>query len=195
MISMILISALIDIIALNFLGQFFIFILMALAHEMGHMSVAFFFGERPKKIFLTLLGPIGFIENFENLPNNKKTPILIAGPLVSLVLIFIFRNYATFMRINFIILLFNMLPIYPLDGGQLLFLAMSKKMGILNANDFLFKIAKICLYAMFCLGLIQIILFPFNPSLIILSLYLNKKQKEHYRKIYFDFFKRAMQIL
>ena len=185
-------SLLIILIALNFLEQFFILLFLAIAHEMGHMAMAFFLGERPKKITLTVLGPIGFVENFENISDNKKIAILLAGPIVSLILIFTFKNNHNLMGANLVILLFNLLPIYPLDGGQIFFIIMSKRIGMLNANILSIKIAKIFLVFIYILGVIQMTLFLFNPSLIVLSLYLNKKSKEYYIKIYYSFFKKAL---
>ena len=87
--------------------------------------------------------PLGFIASFKISINNynkkilkaniltlKKIFVAIAGPLVNATLIIIFISYKgdffiniskeTLIYINFLILIFNMLPIYPLDGGRIL---------------------------------------------------------------------------
>ena len=52
--------------------------------------------------------------------------ILIAGPLTQIIFYFIVRNFFSYSnlillsRYNYLILAFNLLPIYPLDGGRLI---------------------------------------------------------------------------
>ena len=87
--------------------------------------------------------PIGFAISFKidtknynrkvlkaNLLRIKKTIIAFAGPLVNLIFIISFLLYGkeklfnirtdTLIYANILIFLFNMIPIYPLDGGRIL---------------------------------------------------------------------------
>ncbi len=53
----------------------------------------------------------------------KKLAIALAGPAVNLMFIFVFLLFSkdvTLVYINMLILLFNIIPIYPLDGGRIL---------------------------------------------------------------------------
>ena len=57
-----------------------------------------------------------------NFNNVKKIIILLMGPISNIVIAFFFMllNMAIPVYINILIAIFNLLPIYPLDGGQIL---------------------------------------------------------------------------
>lgn len=81
-----------------------------------------------------------------NLLTVKKIIIVLAGPLINLILIFIFSileyilkiGIDTLIYVNILIFIFNMMPIYPLDGGRILknilyiFLGKLKALQIVN---------------------------------------------------------------
>ena len=76
--------------------------LFILIHELAHMFTGLFLKLKPKTLEIQPFG-IGIVfESFENTEKNKII-IAIAGPLI-----------------NIIIAIFNLLPISPLDGGQIL---------------------------------------------------------------------------
>ena len=58
--------------------------------------------------------------------------VLISGPLIQIIFFMFFKrflncnDYLIFSKYNYVILFFNMLPIYPLDGGRLLNLLLKK---------------------------------------------------------------------
>jgi len=58
-----------------------------------------------------------------NLLNLKKLIVALAGPSVNLIFVLIFLFFyqnITIIYVNILIFIFNMLPIYPLDGGRIL---------------------------------------------------------------------------
>ena len=71
--------------------------------------------------------PLGGISKF-NMPLNinvyKEFLILIMGPVFQniafMILIIIFNDYDLILKLHLGILIFNLLPIYPLDGGKVL---------------------------------------------------------------------------
>ena len=172
-------------IALNFGEQFFIVFLLALAHEMGHVATAAVLGVGVKRIHFTPLGMTAVLVDFEKLRTLIKAVILIAGPFVNLALIPIFyiMNRPFLWQANLILFIFNMLPIYPLDGGRLLSTVLSKKIGMISANTFLMITGRFFIGLIFIFGFIQVILFPFNISLICLGVYLKKAATQHYKEI------------
>jgi Zn-dependent protease/CBS domain-containing protein len=107
-----------------------------LLHEMGHALVARSSGIPIRGITLFLFG--GVAEMTGEPPSaGKEFFMAIAGPAVSLVLAGVFYVVAVFGRqsgwpaevvvvltylafINFVVLIFNMLPGFPLDGGRVL---------------------------------------------------------------------------
>ena len=106
---------------------------IVLAHEFGHALACKSVGGTANTIVLWPLGGVAFVK-----PPPRPGAFLwslVAGPLVNVLLIpvlgFIvvavrapwddFSHWATSLfYINIVLLFFNMLPIYPLDGGQIL---------------------------------------------------------------------------
>ena len=115
------------------LGFALVFGLCIIAHELGHTLVSRALGYRVSRITLFLLGGVSEIEGE---PRRARDELLIsgAGPLVSAVLAgFLFGGYsaaphASLAQVlllllawsNAVLVVFNLLPGLPLDGGRLL---------------------------------------------------------------------------
>ena len=113
-----------------------LFYVSLLSHEMGHALVARRLGVEVEGITLWVFGGVARLKSDAATP-GIEAKIAIAGPLVSLVLAFVF-GAATFALdatggpplieggcawlagSNAILLLFNLVPAFPLDGGRLL---------------------------------------------------------------------------
>ncbi len=111
---------------------------IVLMHEFGHALACRQVGGQANQIVLWPLGGVAYVSP----PFRPGAQLwsIVAGPLVNVVLVptimgiawLIDRTgvaatsqdfwtwLATFSQINFYILLFNLLPVYPLDGGQIL---------------------------------------------------------------------------
>ena len=109
----------------------------AIVHELGHLLTGIILGFKPNKIELTPFGlSIGFKVNLKdynkkikraNAIEEKRIIIAMAGPGVNLLIRFIIDKlnidiYEKIMIIysNLLLVLFNTLPILPLDGGRIL---------------------------------------------------------------------------
>jgi Zn-dependent protease/predicted transcriptional regulator len=104
-----------------------------LLHELGHALIALRNRIPVKSINLFIFGGVAQITREPETP-GAEFRIAIAGPLVSLglaglfgLLFLIDRNYPYLaapseylMRINFMLVMFNMIPGFPLDGGRVL---------------------------------------------------------------------------
>lgn len=108
---------------------FFIFLIMSI-HEGAHVFVAYLFHYPIRKIILYPFGLCAIIESIGYRSGSKDLAILLAGPLTHLleplllylfvcthVISYTFYEYLCMMNVS--ILIFNMLPIYPLDGGRI----------------------------------------------------------------------------
>lgn len=97
-------------------------------HELAHLFVAFSRGYKLKLLKIDMLGVS--VELKEKIDDKDNFAINIAGPLFNLFLCVLctafywlipssFQILNTFCLCNLIIAIFNLLPIYPLDGGKI----------------------------------------------------------------------------
>src|SRR5699024_7363025 len=104
-------------------------------HEMGHFIVAKRFNWRVKKIKLWVFGGVMETDEHGTRPNHEELLVTLAGPFQHVIVFLIFflipfefiptsiLNIIYFY--NTILFIFNLLPIWPLDGGKVLFIFLS----------------------------------------------------------------------
>ena len=126
-----------------------------LLHEFGHIAMAKRFGVRTPDVILL---PIGGVARLERMPDEPRQELLIAlaGPFVTLLIAVLLYawlaatgetppvvsgldatpdNYiAELYRINVLLLLFNMIPAFPMDGGRVLRALLAHRLGLSRAT-------------------------------------------------------------
>lgn len=107
---------------LNCFFEMFLMFTILLLHELGHLIFLKKYKREITSISFYMFG--GVIKHSQNINSSIKEDFLInfGGILVNLILIFIFHaiNFQLCLLINFSILIFNILPIYPLDGAKII---------------------------------------------------------------------------
>jgi stage IV sporulation protein FB len=113
-----------------------IIFLLIFTHEMGHLLMALFFRWRIKRVMFWPFGGVMESDEYFSRPYKEEFIVLLAGPFQHIWIhstLLILLEYGIFpaeimeyaLTYNIALFLFNLLPIYPLDGGKLLFLVLS----------------------------------------------------------------------
>ncbi|XLS30682.1 site-2 protease family protein [Flavobacteriaceae bacterium M23B6Z8] len=172
----------------------FIFVLFAcvVLHELGHALTAKNFDIKTEKI--TLL-PIGGIARLEKMPEKpmEELKVAIAGPLVNLAIVlfllilfpitsyfqlpaedliafinegstnsFIFNVFLA----NIILIVFNLIPAFPMDGGRILRALLATRIDRSKATTIAATLGQILAFFFFIAGLV------YNPFLVIIALFI-----------------------
>lgn len=161
-------------------------------HELGHALTAKNFGIQTKKI--TLL-PIGGVASLESIPESPRQEFLvtIAGPLVNVIIAiflyfivpvnefvhlnftetfevlmsFTFQNFLFYLFIvNVGLVVFNLIPAFPMDGGRILRALLANKMNRVKATQIATSIGQFIAVLFLLLGLL------YDPWLIIIALFI-----------------------
>jgi stage IV sporulation protein FB len=127
----------------HFVSLLILFIIV-FVHELGHAFAALFFSWRIKKISLLPFGGVAEVDEHGNRSELEEFILIIAGPLQHVWMLaagfILFRLgwmspylYSEWMTFNYMVLFFNLLPIWPLDGGKLLLLGLSRFLSFQQA--------------------------------------------------------------
>lgn len=160
--------------------------LIVIMHELGHVFIAIIFKYEIKKINIYPFGGYTIFEYDINRPFIEELLLFSFGIIFQLILLIIFNIfidnstyiYRIFYSYNLTIILFNLLPIIPLDGGKLL--------NIIINYILPFKIShKLSIYISYIIILLIIIFFNKDINMIIMCmLLLFLLIKEHKNHIY-----------
>lgn len=161
-------------------------------HELGHALTAKRFGINTRQI--TLL-PIGGVASLEKIPESPKQEFLvaIAGPLVNMVIAlllyfiipfkdisnlnlseavttlskFTIQNFLIYLFVvNVALVVFNMIPAFPMDGGRVLRALLAMKINRVKATQIASGIGQFIAIIFLLVG------FLYNPFLIFIALFI-----------------------
>jgi Zn-dependent protease len=155
-------------------------------HELGHSLTARRFGIDTKKI--TLL-PIGGVASLERMPDDPKQELLVAvaGPAVNVVIAIVLylvilatgatipteaegvlnsRNFLwSLLTINIILVVFNAIPAFPMDGGRVLRALLALRIDRVRATQIAASIGQFI-----AIGFVFVGIF-YNPFLVLIGIF------------------------
>ncbi len=161
---------------------FFICFGVVLVHELFHLFSALIVGVRVKSIIILPFGmTLRLDERVIRCP-KKEILIAAAGP-VSNVLMLICAEYALktqggnlnlliFTVANWSVLLLNLIPVPPLDGGRILRAIAIYRSGLVTASRSMYKVSRIFAVIICFLGIVLMIISKSNPSLCVIGAFL-----------------------
>jgi Zn-dependent protease len=153
-------------------------------HELGHALAARWFGIPTRDI--TLL-PIGGVARLERMPRKPVQELIVAlaGPAVNVIIAGLLFAFLAFregiaglaavplgtgaflqqlMTVNVILVLFNLLPAFPMDGGRVLRALLAMFLDYTRATQVASRLGQVCAVGLGLLGLA-------NPILLLVAVF------------------------
>ncbi len=162
-------------------------------HELGHSVVARAKGGYIHEI---VLYPFGGAAKISNIPKRPWDEIMVAlaGPAVSLLLALVFRQIELLYflgYLNMMLFLFNILPVFPMDGGRVLRAALTIKKGRVNATRIAATVGKYFCILFVVIGIFGLrtrilgLIGPFEHNYILafIGFYIYRAGQVEYRQV------------
>lgn len=161
---------------------FFVTYGIVLIHELCHLLAAVCFNV---KIYSVIVMPFGMTLRLDSSvmrTPKKEAAIALAGPLSNVLMLLAANlysqsqaaslNFYLFVVINAAMLVLNLIPVPPLDGGRILRAAVVRYAGLIPAARVMRKISYVFIGIICVLGVLLLVFFKGNPSLIMIGAFL-----------------------
>ena len=168
------------------LNTYCIIMFFCFLHELGHIITAKLFKMRIEKIEIL---PCGFSASFFSYNSSgfsksfsmQELLVALAGPIVSLMLALSFQyiddtNFTIVTKqeivySNILILIFNLLPLYPLDGGRILKNILNIKLSRNNTENIINKVSSVTIILLTIVSSIAVYYFK-NIAIFLVCIFL-----------------------
>ena len=163
-----------------------LFMLIIIMHESGHILAGLCFKQKIEKIILLPFGGLTIFNMKLNISCFKEIIIALMGPMFQIIGYIVLKKIIhnnLFYYYNLVILIFNLIPIYPLDGYKIVNALINKKLCFRIS----FFISNLISVILIIISLIIIILFNINYSMFIIMIILLIKNYQEIKNYAFLF--------
>lgn len=185
----------------GYINYFFIYAVIMFVHELGHIIMIKLCNQKISKIKFYPFGGIMETNINFNISSLKLFLISISGIMAQLLLFLIIKdnytyNYTIFYNLNLSLIIYNLLPIYPLDGYKIIIsltenyfkyritLIISNIISMIFIFIFYIKTKNTYIFILiYIMNITNIIEYPYIINKFILERYLYKIKKKRIKYI------------
>lgn len=167
---------------------YLIIMFFSVIHELGHIIIGIILGMKPDRLEIMPCGLSIFFKvkvedvNFKikkgNLLELKKIIVAFAGPITNLILIILYTyikplyiKQVEAIYANILILIFNLMPLYPLDGGRIIKSALHIEYGNIKSKIIINKISNVMMIVLTVVSSITVYYFK-NIAIFLICIFL-----------------------
>ena len=151
-----------------------------LIHELGHLLMMIKLGFLPEKIKISAFEIKIFDSKRQSRSEKQNFFIIFSGPAVNFICFIPFyllyllgnENFLPFALANLSVGLFNSLPVLSLDGGQIIFILLKRRLNPARAEKIVDIITLITIFPLAVLGFAVLFKSKYNFSLLFICAYL-----------------------
>ncbi len=151
-----------------------------LIHELGHLLMMLRLGFLPEKIKISAFEIKIFDSKRQSRSEKQNFFIIFSGPAVNFICFIPFyllyllgnENFLPFALANLSVGLFNSLPVLSLDGGQIIFILLKRRLNPARAEKIVDIITLITIFPLAVLGFAVLFKSKYNFSLLFICAYL-----------------------
>lgn len=162
-------------------NYFIAYFSLLIIHEFGHAITGIILGYKLIKIDFYPLGGVTILDLPINISLSKEILILIMGPILQIIGYLLLKNTFPYIRLyHYTLLIFNLLPLYPLDGGKIINILFNYKFNYLNSFKITYYISIVTIIILFIYNI-----FFFNLNLLLMIILLLSKLIRIYKNKYY----------
>ncbi|TYQ16085.1 UNVERIFIED_CONTAM: stage IV sporulation protein FB [Acetivibrio alkalicellulosi] len=181
-VNLFILVVLVSMIYFEYFTEYVLLIFIMTVHEMAHILAAKLMKVKLYSLNILPMGLNAVIED-KYLSFRQSFIINISGPVGNVLLMFIFyvigtyylsfsNNVLFFIYANLSLVVFNLLPVLPLDGGRILKDFLVLKIGLYKASKVLRRVSLLFSISVLIVGCFQYFTSKFNFSFIMVVVYL-----------------------
>lgn len=172
----------------NYTKWYFIALFFVVVHELTHILTARLFNIKCSGITVYPTGLCAELKGTEKAAISKRLLVLFSGPFFNFAAAFLLKDTDAG-KINIYIGLFNLLPVYCFDGFGILQNVLGYFSGTVKSSKYMGVISRIICSIIFVMGILQLVFFPYNFTIFLVSIFLYKTLNEYENQLTYKLYK------